>query len=913
MSDAPILVGRPDTTAPGDTCGCCDGTAPETAATIENRPGLPAIAYRIGDHARFKASMLTRISAAGASPLARLGTREDDDFTIALIDGFAAVCDVLTFYQERLANEAFLGTATERASVLEIARLIGYRPHPGAAAETDLVLTMDDPPGAAPGIAEITVPAGTRVQSLPGPDETPQVFETLAPLTARVAWNALPARRNRRIAPAHGATGTWLAGQATGLQLGDAILIVGRERGDPTFPGYDAGSERWDFRRLTEVTPVTRHDRTWIAWEEPLGSTSPYVAPASADPRIFHLRDRASLFGYNAAPPQVFSDKQLQSFFGTTTPPSDWTFQVDTANRRIVLDAVHKGFLAGGWIAVTWPPTNVELYRITAVTDDGQTRYALSGRATRLTLDTDERLSQLAASYRRTSVYGNSVELAFADTPIEDWVAGSAIELDARADLPEGRRLMLTGRRAAVAVAAPGLTLAPGRSVPRGAVLTLMAAPATLASGQRQWRLRDADGEVFTVTAPAAALTPAPASDKAETIAERAELLRIEAADPAHTRLVLTAPLAAAYDRASFRVHANVAAASHGESVTEILGSGDPGQPFQRFALKQNPVTHRLAPTETGVASTLTLRIDGVAWTELPDLHARPSRARVFTTRQLDDGTTIVQLGDGTSGARPGPGRDNILAEYRQGLGEAGNVRADQLTLLLDRPLGLKEASNPLPAEGGDDPETLADARRSAPIHTLTLGRVVSVTDYRDFALGFPGVARADARWIWDGRSRKVVVSVAGDGGKPLAPDGPTLPALIAALRDLGDPLAGVDIVSYQPSHFRLGLKVAVTPGHVAADVLASLDAALRTTFAFEARHFAQPVALGEVAAAAHRVPGVTAVDIDILRRASGPQSSVQPHPLLRAAPARLDGASFLPAEILTLAPGPLDRLEIMS
>ena len=59
--------------------------------------------------------------------------RDDDDFSIALLDAWATVADVLTFYQERIANEAYLRTATERLSVLELARLIGYQLRPGVA------------------------------------------------------------------------------------------------------------------------------------------------------------------------------------------------------------------------------------------------------------------------------------------------------------------------------------------------------------------------------------------------------------------------------------------------------------------------------------------------------------------------------------------------------------------------------------------------------------------------------------------------------------------------------------------------------------------------------------------------------------------------------------------------------------
>ena len=60
-------------------------------------------------------------------PLRSLTTREESDPSIALLDGWATVADVLGFYQERIANnEGYLRTATERRSVLELARLVGY-------------------------------------------------------------------------------------------------------------------------------------------------------------------------------------------------------------------------------------------------------------------------------------------------------------------------------------------------------------------------------------------------------------------------------------------------------------------------------------------------------------------------------------------------------------------------------------------------------------------------------------------------------------------------------------------------------------------------------------------------------------------------------------------------------------------
>ena len=44
-------------------CGCCAGITAATPAAVTNRPGLSAVAYRIGEHATFKASMLAALSA----------------------------------------------------------------------------------------------------------------------------------------------------------------------------------------------------------------------------------------------------------------------------------------------------------------------------------------------------------------------------------------------------------------------------------------------------------------------------------------------------------------------------------------------------------------------------------------------------------------------------------------------------------------------------------------------------------------------------------------------------------------------------------------------------------------------------------------------------------------------------------
>ena len=171
-----------------NSCHCCEGLTAETPALVVNRPGLSAIAYRVGTHSQFKQSMHAALSDITRPALQGLKTRDDDDFSIALLDATSTMADVLTFYQERIANESYLRTATERRSLLELARLIGYELRPGVAANALLAFTMDDSPGAP---LETTVDIGTKVQSVPGPDEQPQTFETVEKITAHVEWNAI--------------------------------------------------------------------------------------------------------------------------------------------------------------------------------------------------------------------------------------------------------------------------------------------------------------------------------------------------------------------------------------------------------------------------------------------------------------------------------------------------------------------------------------------------------------------------------------------------------------------------------------------------------------------------------------------------------------------------------------------------
>jgi predicted phage baseplate assembly protein len=233
----------------------------------------------------------------------------------------------------------------------------------------------------------------------------------------------------------------------------------------------------------------------------------------------------------------------------------------------------------------------------------------------------------------------------------------------------------------------------------------------------------------------------------------------------------------------------------------------------------------------------------------------------------------------------------------------------------MTRPLGLKSVSNPLTAEGGTDPEEADAARGSIPLTTRTLGRAVSLLDYEDFARAFSGIAKAQAEVLHLPAGLTIAITVASPAGTPpLTTASPAWTNLLGALKASGDPHVSVQLLALQASTFRIGLKVKCDPAYDPKAVLAAVEAALRTHYAFDRRALGQPVQQSDVIAVAQNVAGVIA--IDITRLYGGTQPIPQSHPSkqvrLLASRMRVQGGIALPSEILTLDPGPLDQLEQM-
>lgn len=904
-----------------ESCACDRTVDP---ATVDNRAGLPAIGYRVGTHDSFARAMNDDVATKPA--LRRLATRSRSDPAMALIDAWATTLDVLTFYQERIANEGFLRTATEQRSVFDLAAAIGYRPSPGVAAEARLAFEVEATPGA-PEVVKLG--KGIKVQSTPGQDETAQTFETVEDLEARSAYNAMPLRRTMPRYTAVGSTRMAIAGVAANVAAGDLILLLTEQR-------LVTGSGDWDVHRVITAAPDAKNDRTVLTMSAGFGTGSSHSTAAPVAPVIpFVLRAKAAIFGSNAPnwqtlPAETRNDIEKGSAtvaealplsakvtaredggvimgFGisdlVTAVSLDWpglTIYAPSGGNAIDLDASYPRIASQSW-AVLVDGGRADLFRIDGVADASRSQYGISGRTTRLTLAGD--LSPFASSVRTTVVLAQSEQLELAEDLLTDPVQGSSIPLSARVDgLHRGRLLIVAGKAPRVKVPATVSSL-PAIQTPGGALQLKrgeslrVTKPVTPSGSNLTWVLQRDDGATGTLTAPAGTLLADEARPGDPDVAESATVAGTTDAGGVAV-LELTAATAHAYDRATTVIRGNVARATHGETKRELLGGGDASIPFQTFELKGAPLTHVKSATPGGSSSTLEIRVDDVAWKERGTFYVADPSDRIFVTERSADGKTAIRFGDGRTGARVPSRAQNVTATYRTGTGEAGNLDPGKLDTLMSRPLGLKGVTNPLPAGGGADAEETDEARANAPRTVLTMDRVVSLLDYEHFAASFSGIGKALAAWVWDGHRRVVFLTAGDSSGAPLVAGSETATTLEHAIHANSDARAPFRLAGYEPLTFTFKAGVFMDPDHTWETVSAAIVKTVREAYSYKACALAQPVFASQLVALIQAVPGVVAVDLDSL---SFPGGTTPKHGTLAALGARNDHGDMKPAQLLTI------------
>ena len=148
---------------------CCPCDELKHPAKPDIPAGLSALPRQLAGFPEYRLAMLRDIPTY--APLAGWRAREGDDLGLMLLEMWAYVLDLLSFYDERIANESYLRTAVLRPSLRKLVGLIGYQARPALAAFVVLAAIAD-------GNRSVVLPPGTGFRSDAFDGEPPQVFET---------------------------------------------------------------------------------------------------------------------------------------------------------------------------------------------------------------------------------------------------------------------------------------------------------------------------------------------------------------------------------------------------------------------------------------------------------------------------------------------------------------------------------------------------------------------------------------------------------------------------------------------------------------------------------------------------------------------------------------------------------------
>ncbi len=268
-------------------------------------------------------------------------------------------------------------------------------------------------------------------------------------------------------------------------------------------------------------------------------------------------------------------------------------------------------------------------------------------------------------------------------------------------------------------------------------------------------------------------------------------------------------------------------------------------------------------------------------WQFQRDLLNSDRFARDYVVETEDDGSAYLRFGDNVLGKKPAAG-NFFEVTYRIGNGTAGNVGADSIAYLVTDDSELAKAidkvSNPLPAQGGIEPEPIEQVRLYAPQAFREQQRAVTTKDYAQVAERHPEVQRAVAVRRWTGSWYTIFIYI--DRQQGLSIDQTFKDRVLNFLERFR--LAGHDIAIEAPRFIPLdlALKVQVKPDYFRSAVKGALLEAFSDRVLSDGQlgrfhpdrlTFGEPVYLSQLLETAVKVEGVLAVEFTRFRRLDQP------------------------------------------
>ncbi len=679
---------------------------------LYNRPGLSHVDYRIGTYADIREWLLRNLDK---QELLQTWThRGADDPGIALLEGAAILGDILTFYQDVYANEAFLRTAQWRESISNLVRLLGYRLSPGVGGTAAFAFTFKKE-------VPVVVPAGFPLQAQVEGLENPAVFETSSELTAYPALSSFHLYRPTGfLSDLNGASRfsvetSSLEAAGVELQSKDRLMLL------------DEDDEATENAQIVVVKGVSETlDRTVVEIEGALGSNF----EKGLDRFVTYKLGRTFRhFGHNS-PYKVVSinsdgtasqvsnnyNRNLAADTGSTSDP---IVEPSFASDEVPLGAEVDDIPIGSDVIIQGVagPNSTIVRGIIGFRVVSMTWGSLSGPSTIVAFENVLSEIESQVDIRQLSIHetcSTPFELRSERTATES--VGPVAELyffgDAEAyNLLEGRTLFM---------------VKPGDAV-------------------------------------------------AETTVTINHDLTSAGATKALRKLTLNAELPEEFTYADFpliepsvTVYGNVAKASQGKTEKEaVLGNGDNRERFQTFKLPKAPLTyHNSAGATPPEVPELEIYVNDLLWSRVSSFFGHLEDEEIYIVREDANGDSWVQFGDGRTGARLPSGQGNVIARYRTGTGAYGALEPDTTVSAQGKLDNLDKVTMPDVASGGDEPETGQNAREAAPGKIQSLDRLVSLKDFETETLAIPGVTRAVAAWELVENVPTIVLTVLMETGR---------------------------------------------------------------------------------------------------------------------------------------------------
>jgi hypothetical protein len=764
------------------------------------------------------------------------------DLALQMVEWWAYLADILTFYNERIANSFYLRTADLPESVQRLIRILGYRPRPGIGARGTLAALMSKP-------TPFMLPQWFPIQSKPGPGKQPQIFELDAD-TPVSSPDAVPVNIVTTPQSLSGASSVLLRGAVTTVKVGDELLIMenGWKGADSNYAlatAYDVQQEKDPYGKIN----------TRVTFSSPLNSS---LSGNAANYRILKNLQSTHLWSYTSAEASVVLETSLSFFEAAELKAQANNSRPPLIASTSVLSASASTTKPSSF--VRQPSSQVSLIQQATLQqsaifrlNEGRAHLASISRQIKVGDPVLFESTDGSPSPQLVSIIGYSEEV---------WYANTGDPYDPT-QLPK--------------VPKPPTLPPPPIPIPHSVILFTPALSNTTWNVQKTvvryaWQdvgqLIDtpsptAGGTSITLSAQAPAVFPT--ADNLPVLLEDANGLGVSAvgtvtgtppslqltniSDPSAT---LTAPLRVLFD---------LLTVSRGKTVAnEILGSGDATIAGQEFVLQKSPLTYLLSSDSTSGSdykSTLRVWVDNIEWKEVPSFYAQPAGAHIFVTREDENNVTHVQFGDGVNGARLPSGVNNVIATYRYGSG-ADAPDAGQLTVITQPWPNLKAIRNPVAVGGGADPDSPKKIRRYGPQSVLTFGRAVSGDDYETIASQAPGVARAKSYWTWNAQEQRTLVTVyVGDNPSAVT-------AAKVALAGASDPNRPVLVKQATAVPVHLSLALRINPDYIPAPVISAVTAALLDDdtglFGTSVIRIGQSIYSSQIYAACMSIPGVMAV-----------------------------------------------------